>query len=194
MRGALFCLSLFVACTDSRFVVPVTPMAPKLHVHKACQPFAGKISGLLEIATTLVDAVQAATDPATGIVSFVSGNRAMNPLALNFGASVSCLPRPFPFVMVPLDAAGREELSRVGLIRLYHDSEAEQRFLPSESLDGWVESLLAACMSPSRISSPLPNEPAAHLCRVHACPAGAASSTPWPSTSGRSLVACWRRG
>lgn len=194
MRGALVCLSLLLACSDARFVVPVMPMAPKPHVHKACAPFDGKISGPPVIAATLVDAVQAATDPATGIVSFVSGNRAMNPLALNFGASVSCLPRPFPFVMVPLDAAGRQELSRVGLIRLYHDSEAEQRFLPSESLDGWVSAAWATRFSRARPSSPLPLVSLECRSPLHDSPAGAASSMRWPSTSGRSPAACWRRG
>ena len=89
--------------------------------------------------TNLTAAAAAALDTSTGIISFVSGNMAMNPMMLNFVASVRCLPRSFPVLAVPLDAAGRDQLEERGsAFTIYHDAAAEARFSASESLDGYV--------------------------------------------------------
>jgi hypothetical protein len=123
----------------ARFVLPVNAVAPKLHTRRpGCVAFGGNTSGAAPAYETLADAVAGATDPATGIVTFLSGNRAMNAMALNFAASVGCLPRPFPFMMVPLDAEGRDEMNSVGLVPVFHDREGEARFASPEALDGCV--------------------------------------------------------
>jgi len=90
----------------------------------------------LYVSASLAEVADVATDPATGIITFLSGNKAMHELALNFAASVYCLTRPFPFFMAPLDEQGRLELQRAAYMSVFHDTRAEAQFSDTESLFG----------------------------------------------------------
>jgi hypothetical protein len=118
------------------FFVPLQPRAPRAYAQRQCPVVA--ISRPLVEHLTAGDAVTTTLD-ATGILAFVSGNQAMNPMVLNFALSVACLARPFPFLMVPLDSAGRAALAELGgLFPVLRDLQAERRFSSVESLDGCV--------------------------------------------------------
>lgn len=144
-------LALVAQAALARFYVPIAPIATKHHTQRVCPPlpedlgpFALRSSASRpanEVAS-LEEAIEAATDPSTGIVTFVSGNKAMNPMSLNFALSNRCLPRKgFPYMHVPLDEAGRLELRTISSAFpvIFHDQEAERRFSSSESLDGKSE-------------------------------------------------------
>jgi len=139
MRGlqtGIVCVLVLLQAAWATFFVPLPPRAPRAYTQRQCSAVA--ISGPLVEHPTARDAVKTTLD-ATGILAFVSGNRAMNPMVLNFALSVACLARPFPFLMVPLDSAGRTELAELGgLFPVLRDPQAERRFSSVESLDGCV--------------------------------------------------------